>query len=92
LWLGSLIGGLSVAFRQDRLGVFVSFAGSDERWREPRLVCGKVRPGVQPLAAGSAASFLNAVVSAVVDGHAVGRWSFARRPENAGRPAVCSSW
>ena len=47
--------------------------------------------GCQPLGAASVLSFANAATSSAAHGQVCWRWSFARRPENASRPATCSS-
>ncbi len=58
------------------------------------LGCVGVVAGAQPLpaAAVSVLSLWNAASSSVAQGQVFWRWSLARRPENARRPATCSSW
>ena len=53
------------------------------------VVCGPVA-AVQPLAAASVLSFAKAASSSAAHGQVCWRWSFARRPENASRPATCN--
>ena len=68
-----------------RAAVIVAVAGGSAWWCELAGGC------CQPVAAGSALSLSNAAMSSVTQGHVSWRWSFARRPENASRPATCSS-
>jgi hypothetical protein len=58
-----------------------------------RVLLRGVRPGGggQPLAAASVLSFWKAASSSSAHGQVFWRWSLPRRPENAIRPATCSS-
>ena len=69
------------------------YVGSRDRGRGPGgcLVVWWAGGWCQPVAAGSALRRSNAALSSVTHGHVSCRWSLARRPENASRPATCSS-
>jgi hypothetical protein len=62
-------------------------AGSAERL----LGGGVVGRLCQPVAGMSVLSLLKAASSSAAHGQVCWRWSLARRPENASRPATCSS-
>jgi hypothetical protein len=84
--------GAERAFLRKR-ALILDGVGSIDRGAAGRLwvVVWGVGGGGQPTGRGSALSFSNAAARAVAQGQVRWRWSLPRRPENARRPATCSS-